>query len=70
MAARQMDAEQAAMAARQIGGASPECEPVSEAARTPQGNVCCEPVFATRRKATFVAGGCGRFARLLESGGS
>ena len=44
MAARQTNAEQAAMAARQIGSASPGCEPVSEATRAPQGNVCCERV--------------------------
>ena len=68
MAAQQTDAEQAAMAARRIGSASPGCERVSEAARTPQGSACCEPVFATRRKPAFVAGGFGCFARVLESG--
>ena len=45
MAARQTDAEQAAMAARRIGGASPGCERVSATFRTPQGSACCEPVF-------------------------
>ena len=45
MAARQTDAEQAAMAARQIGSASPGCERVPATFRTPQGSACCEPVF-------------------------
>ena len=55
MAARQTDAEQAAMAARRIGGALPGCKPVSEAARAPQGKVCCEPVVAIQ---TLQAGVC------------
>ena len=63
MAARQTDAKQAAMAARQIGGASRGCEPVSEAARTPQGSVCCGPFFAIRTPQASVC--CGR-VRLLR----
>ena len=69
MAARQTGDEQMAKAARRIGSASPGCEPVSAAARAPQGKVCASRLSPSKRcKPAFAANGGGGFARVPKSG--